>query len=83
MQSFNFAYRIFIFEIKSFVINVEILDKNDILLAHIIPAGANPDIVKPDPTPNRTPPYKIFQTIKNTFFLFKLLYFFYNIHYQF
>ena len=47
---------------------VEILDKNHILLAHINPTGANPDIVNPLPTPNPTPPNKFSETIIITFF---------------
>ena len=55
---------------------VDIIDKKDILLAHIIPTGADPDIVKLDHTPNPTPTIKISEKIINTFFLFTLLYFF-------
>ena len=52
MQSRNFVSRVLNFEKNSFVINVEVLDENEVLLAHIIPTGANPNIVTPDPTPN-------------------------------
>ena len=61
---------------------IDILDKNEILLAHIIPTGANPAVVKPLPTPKPTEPINLSGTMMNTFFLFKLLYFFNKIHYQ-
>ena len=37
IQSLNLLNRIFIFEKDSIVVNVDILDKNEKLLAHIIP----------------------------------------------
>ena len=73
IHSRGFVHHIFIFEKCSFVMRVDILDKNDILLEHSIPTGANPDTVNPLPTPNPTPPNKISETITNTVFLFKLL----------
>ena len=56
--------------------SVDILDKNAILIAHITPTGANPDIVRPDPFLNPTLPIKIYETIINNIFIFKILYFF-------
>ena len=55
---------------------VDILDNNEILLAHIIPTRANPDTVNPLATPNTTEPIRNSETIVNTFFLFKDLNFF-------
>ena len=75
IQSPNLVYLIFNCEKYRFVINVLILDKNEIQLAHIFPTGANPDTVNPLTNPNPTDPNKISETIINTFFLFKLLYF--------
>ena len=82
IQSRNLVYRILNFEKFSFVINVEILDENDLLLAHIMPTGANPDIIRPDPTPNPTLPFNFSETIVNTFFLFNFFISFYNFHFQ-
>ena len=48
--SVNLVCRILVFEKHSFVINVEILVKNDIPLAATNPAGAILDIVNPLPT---------------------------------
>ena len=64
------------------MINVLILDKNEILLARIIPTGANPDMVTPLPTLNPTEPIKSFETTINTFF-YTLCISSYNIHYIF
>ena len=75
-------YRIFNAEKYSFVINVEILDKNEILLAVITPTVANPDMVNLLQTPNPTLPIKISELIINTFFSFKFVHFFYNVLYQ-
>ena len=59
IQSLNLNYRIFNFEKYSFVINVEILDKNEIPPAVTIPTGAMPDIVIPLPTIKPPTPIKI------------------------
>ena len=83
IQSPKFVHLIFSFEICSFVIKFEILDKNEILLAHIIPTGANPDIVRPNPTPTLTEPIEFCGTVIDTFFLSNLSLIFLNIHYEF
>ena len=57
------------------------LDKNEILLAHTIPTGANPDTVKADPTPNPTVPINFSETIVNFFYLSSYSSFC-NIHYE-
>ena len=75
IQSPNLVYRIFHFEKNSFVTNVETIDKNEKLLAHITPIGVNPDIAYRLPTLNPTPPIKNSERIINTFFLFKLFIF--------
>ena len=64
-------YHIFNFEKSSVVTNVVILDKKEIILALINPPGANPDIVKPDPTPNPIDPIKFPVKILNiSFYLY-------------
>ena len=76
IHSLNLVYRIYNFEKNSFVINVEILDKNDILLAVTIPTGAMPDIVDPLPALKPAKPNKISETNIKIFFFSKLLYYF-------
>ena len=56
IQFVNFVYLLFNIEKCSFTMRVDILDKNEMLLAHIIPKGAFPDIVRVDPTPSPTEP---------------------------
>ena len=73
----------FFFENSSFVINVEILNKIEILLAHIFPSRANPANVKPDPTPNPTLPIKTSETIIILSFCLDSYTFPYIIHYHF
>ena len=58
------------------MIDLRRLDKNEILPAHVMPTGANLDIVNPLPTTNPTDPKKNSETILGTFFLIKPLYFF-------
>ena len=83
IQSLNLVYHSFNLEKSSFAINVEILDKNDIPPAVIIPAGAIPVIVNPLPILKPETTIITSETIINFFFLFKFLYIFCNIHYQF
>ena len=70
IESFTLVYCVFIFEKNSFVIKVDILDKNEMQLGHIIATGGNPEKVRCDTTPNPNEPIKIPETIINTFFLF-------------
>ena len=58
------------------------LDKNEILLAHIFPTSANPETVNPFRTLNPTLPIKISEKITKTFFYSNFYNFFYNSHYQ-
>ena len=62
------------FEKFSFVFKVDLLDKNETLLAHEIPTGAIPVIVGPDPTPNATESIEVSLKNVDTFFLFKLFF---------
>ena len=62
---------------------VDILDKNEILLAHTIPTEANFHTVQPNPTPNPTIPIKLSETIMETFLLKLLHFLFCKFHYQF
>ena len=62
---------------------VDILDKNEILLAHIILTGTNPYTVNPLQTPNPTEPIKISETIINSFFYLKIYFSSYNNHCKF
>ena len=50
---------------------IDKLDKNEMLLAHIIPRRAIPDIVSLDPNSNPTDLIKTSETIMNALFLFQ------------
>ena len=65
------------------MIIVLILDKNEILPAHVIPTGVYPGIVNPLPTLSPTDPIKKSETIINTFFYLEFYLSFFVNQYQF
>ena len=75
IQSRSFVYRIFNFEVYSLVIKIAILVNKAVLLDILLPA---PGLIKPIvevPTAEALPT-RMSMIIKNTFFLFKVFYFF-------
>ena len=82
IQSLSFVYRNFNFDMYSLVIKIVILVTKAVEEVNPIPMlGIINDIVeveKADPDA-----INISAIVNNPFFLFKILYFFYNIHYQF